>query len=104
MKKSKKGSTIFTAIASLLIFYLCNRVALVYENIPTGNFLEKTNEAIDMIIPAITAQPFVIGLTKAPLVSGAIGVVLIWLIYLYAIFGAKNYMFGVEHGSATCGA
>ena len=48
MKKSKKGSTIFTAIASLLIFYLCNRVALVYENIPTGNFLEKTNEAIDM--------------------------------------------------------
>lgn len=103
MKKSKKGSTIFTAIASLLIFYLCNRVALVYENIPTGNFLEKTNEAIDMIIPAITAQPFVIGLTKAPLVSGAIGVVLIWLIYLYAIFGAKNYMFGVEHGSATWG-
>ena len=103
MKKSKKGSTIFTAFASLLIFYLCNRVALVYENIPTGNFLEKTNEAIDMIIPAITAQPFVIGLTKAPLVSGAIGVVLIWLIYLYAIFGAKNYMFGVEHGSATWG-
>lgn len=103
MKKDRKALTIFTVIALLLVFYVCNRIALVYSGIETGNFLEKTNDAIDLIIPALTAQPFLIGTTKAALIAGAIGAALICLIYIYNVFGAKNYMPGVEHGSAAWG-
>lgn len=103
MKKDRKTITIFTIFISLFAFYLFNRVALVYSNIETGNSIEKINEAIDRILPALTAQPFLIGTTKTALFSGAIGAALIWLIYIYSVFGAKNYMPGVEHGSATWG-
>ena len=103
MKKNRKQKTIFTGIISLLFFYLCNRVALVFEGITNVNILEKANAAIDGIIPAITAQPFLLGTTKGSLLAGAIGAACVWLAYVYVAFGSKKYMPGVEHGSAEWG-
>jgi len=37
------------------------------------------------------------------MIAGLIGFCLMWLIFLYNIFGAKNYMHGKEHGSAAWG-
>ena len=99
----RKSLKIFTAIVSIGCFYLFNRITLIFQSIETGNLLEKTNEAIDSIIPAIITKPFLIGTSKETLVAGLIGTTLIWFIYLYSVFGAKNYMFGIEHGSATWG-
>lgn len=99
----RKSLKIFTAIVSIGCFYLFNRITLIFQSIETGNLLEKTNEAIDSIIPAIITKPFLIGTSKETLVAGLIGTTLIWFIYLYSVFGAKNYMFGIEHGSAAWG-
>ena len=99
----RKSLKIFTAIVSIGCFYLFNRITLIFQSIETGNLLKKTNEAIDSIIPAIITKPFLIGTSKETLVAGLIGTTLIWFIYLYSVFGAKNYMFGIEHGSAAWG-
>ena len=37
------------------------------------------------------------------MISGAIGAACVWLIFLYNVFGAKNFMRGSEHGSARWG-
>ena len=68
MKKSTKPVFIFSAIASLLVFYLTNRTALIFEGL-NGNIVENINAAIDAISPAIAAQPFMIGTTKTALIQ-----------------------------------
>lgn len=103
MKKSKKAAIIIAFIASFVIFYLCNRVALVFDGTENSNILEKVNAAIEGIIPALEAQPFLIGTTKPALLAGTVGAIFVWLIYLYNVFGAKKYMPGIEHGSAAWG-
>ena len=103
MKTNKKPLTIFTLIASILMFYLCNRIALVFAGIGGGNLLSHVNAAFDRIIPAITTQPFLLGTDKSALIAGFIGAGCVWLIYLYAVFGSKKYMPGIEHGSAAWG-
>ena len=100
--KSTKPALFFSVIASLLAFYIFNRIALVFEGL-SGNILEKANAAIDAIFPAIRAAPFKIGTSKACLIAGLIGFVIVWLIYLYNVFGTKNFMRGAEHGSARWG-
>lgn len=100
--KSTKPALVFSVIASLLVFYIFNRIALVFEGL-TGNILENANAAIEAIIPSITTQPFMIGVSKTSIIAGIIGAVLIWLIYLYNVFGAKTYMRGIEHGSSKWG-
>lgn len=102
MKKSTKPAFIFSLIASLLVFYLFNRIALVFEGL-SGNLVVNINAAIDGILPAIRASPFLIGTSKTCLVSGLIGAVIVWLIYIYNVFGAKNFMKGEEHGTARWG-
>ena len=102
MKKSTKPVFIFSAIASLLVFYLTNRTALIFEGL-NGNIVENINAAIDAISPAIVAQPFMIGTTKTALIAGIVGAAVVWLIFLYNVFGSKNFMRGEEHGSARWG-
>lgn len=102
MKKSTKPFAIFCLIASMLIFYLFNRAALVFEGLD-GNILEKLSAVIDGVIPAITQTPFALGTSRPCLIAGLAGAVIIWLIYLYNVFGAKKYMHGIEHGSAEWG-
>lgn len=55
MKHSTKPAFIFSLIASLLVFYLFNRIALVFEGL-SENLFENINTAIDGILPAIRAK------------------------------------------------
>ncbi len=102
MKHNTKPAFIFSLIASLLVFYLFNRIALVFEGL-SGNLFENINAAIDGILPAIRAEPFLLGTSKTCLFSGLIGAVIVWLIYIYNVFGSKNFMKGEEHGTARWG-
>ena len=102
MKKDIKPFLFFSIIASLLVGHLANRTALIFEGL-TGNLVENINAAIDAIIPALQNNPFMIGTSKKALISGAIGAACVWLIFLYNVFGAKNFMRGSEHGSARWG-
>jgi len=99
--KNEKPAIIFTTIISLIMFYIINRIVLVCEGL-TGNIFENINEAANKIVPAIIKQPF-IGMSQNALIAGMIGVIFIWLIYLYNLFEAKTHMKGIEHGSAKWG-
>lgn len=100
--KPQNGLLFFFTAVSLLTAYFFNRATVLYLGLK-GNILEKTSAAIDGFFPSITSKMFYIGSDKFSLVAGLIGFGLIWLIYLYNIFGAKNYMHGIEHGSAQWG-
>lgn len=102
MKKDIKPFLFFSIIASLLVGHLANRTALIFEGL-TGNLVENINAAIDAIIPALQNNPFMIGTSKTALISGAIGAACVWLIFLYNVFGAKNFMRGSEHGLLFAG-
>lgn len=106
MNQNKKPALIFTIIGSLIVFYLFNRTALVFNNLSsnnTVNVLENINQAIGQIIPAIKAEPLMISTSNNNILIGIIGASLIWFIYLYNVFGSKNYMRGKEHGTARWG-
>lgn len=100
--KNKNGLLFFSSAVSLLLFYFFNRATVLYQSLE-GDFMKRTNAAIDGFFPAITSKTFYIGLDKNSLIAGFIGFCLMWLIFLYNIFGAKNYMHGKEHGSAEWG-
>lgn len=106
MNRSKKPALIFTIIGSLIVFYIFNRAALVFKDLSsenTENILENVNQALGQIIPAIEAKPLMIGTSSSALLIGLLGATLIWFIYLYNVFGAKNFMRGQEHGTARWG-
>jgi len=96
--KSTKPVFIFSLIASILVFYVFNRIALVFEGL-SGNLFENINAAIDGILPAIRAEPFLIGTNKTCLIAGLIGATAVWLIFIYNVFGSKKFMKGEEHGT-----
>lgn len=100
--KSTKPVFIFSLIASILVFYVFNRIALVFEGL-SGNLFENINAAIDGILPAIKAKPFLIGTNKTCLIAGLIGATAVWLIFIYNVFGSKKFMKGEEHGTARWG-
>lgn len=102
MKKNTKPFLIFSAIASLILFVLFNRMAWLYMS-TAGNLLEKANAAVEGLLPSISARPFFISFAGEALVSGLIGAVIMWLIYIYNAFASKKYMLGREHGSAEWG-
>lgn len=97
-----KSLFILCLIGSLIVFYLCNRTAELFIQCD-GNLAEKINRSCNEIISVIRANPIHIGMDKASLSSGITGAILMWFIYLYNIFGAKNFMRGQEHGSARWG-
>lgn len=100
--KSTKPVFIFSLIASILVFYVFNRIALVFEGL-SGNLFKNINAAIDGILPAIRAEPFLIGTNKTCLIAGLIGATAVWLIFIYNVFGSKKFMKGEEHGTARWG-
>ena len=101
MKKSK-AAIIFILILSLAAFYILNRAATCYLNLE-GNPVEKVNATISLVFPQILDNPIMIGRTSPEIYAGLGGMAIIWLIYLYNITGKKNYMHGIEHGSARWG-
>ncbi len=100
--RDKKTPLIFTLIMSFIVFFIFNRTAIIYQGL-NGNALERIIVAMDLILPNIKDNPFFIGTNKDSLMSGLIGAIIVWLIYLYNAFGSKKYMHGIEHGSAEWG-
>ena len=98
----KKTELIFCGVISALAFYLFNRIAAVFL-LQTGNYFERINAALDTIVPAITSRVVYLDMSKEALTAGLIGVIAVWLIYLYNAFQPKKYMPGKEHGSAEWG-
>ena len=68
-----------------------------------GNVAERINESCEELFRFIKMNPIHVGMDKIPIVSGIVGAAIMWLIYLYNVFGAKNFMRGQEHGSARWG-
>ena len=99
----KKAQAFFLLILSGGVFYLANRIADAFARVP-GNMIEKMTGALDMILPAMQENPFFVSTDQKSLVAGTVGVIVIWLVVLYNSAGSKNYMQGVEHGSASWGS
>ena len=102
MSKSAKLSLCLYGLLSIVTFYAINRVTLIYSGL-SGNIFENMNAAIDSFLPAIKRKPLFISAGEREIIAGAIGVVTVWLVYLYNAFNAKNFMRGSEHGSARWG-
>lgn len=102
MKEQAKRLAVFSGIASAAAFYFLNRLHLCFEN-ATGNVLERTSTALNTLLPSIREKTFLISVNDGAILMGLCGVALVWLIYLYNVFGAKNYRRGEEHGSAHWG-
>lgn len=102
MNRSHKSAILFTAIASALVFYLFNRLALSCESV-AGDVLTKLDVGISLFLSALLSDPLQIGLTKISLISGCCGAALVWLTFCYQAVGSKNYRRGEEHGSAKWG-
>jgi len=99
----KKPQVMFLLLLSGGVFYLVNRIAYAFEDAP-GNLVEKLTGALDRILPALQENPFFVATNQTSLIAGAVGVVALWLAILYNSAGSKNYMQGVEHGSASWGS
>ena len=81
-KERSLTSVILTGLASLIAFYLLNRLIGVYQSL-NADFLRNTIDSIDLLIPAIKEKPFIIEKDQQSLIGGVIGFSIVWLIYLY---------------------
>lgn len=103
--KNNKGFLIFTLTLTLMVFYLFNISAGIYQGLKglDENFLFKTSLTIDKLPTEIKTNPFKIYLDRYSILFGIGGMIIIGLIYLYNTFGRNNYLVGTEHGSAKWG-
>lgn len=103
--KNNKGFLIFTLTLTLMVFYLFNISAGIYQGLKglDENFLFKTSLTIDKLPTEIKTNPFKIYLDRYSILFGIGGMIIIGLIYLYNTFGRNNYLVGMEHGSAKWG-
>ena len=100
--RSTKPLLIFAFIASLIMFFITNRIGALYD-LAEGNAIQKISVALEGVFLSISETPFLVGTNKTSLIAGGIGAALIWLIYVYNVFGAGKYMHGIEQGSAEWG-
>lgn len=98
----KRSHLALMIVLSALAFYIGNRGAFLYQLVP-GNLLVKLNATINQFIPAIRDDVFFLAKDQFSILIGIIGVIGVWLIYLYNVFTGKNYLHGKEHGSAQWG-
>ena len=103
--KNNKGFLIFTLTLTLMVFYLFNISAGIYQGLKglDENFLFKTSLTIDKLPTEIKTNPLKVYLDKYSILFGIVGMIIIGLIYLYNTFGRNNYLVGTEHGSAKWG-
>jgi len=103
MKKNDKALMFFLLIISFFMFFILNRIALIYER-TNGDILSRVKITIENILTDIADKPLMIGTSKTCIIAGLIGTALLWLIYFYNVAGRKKYMHGIEHGSAEWGS
>lgn len=101
-KKNIKAATFFAVVFSIIMFLVLNRIVMIFTGL-SGTFLEKLSGSISYLTLSFGQAPFLVDASKEGLFAGTVGFVSVWLVYLYTIFGGKNYMPGIEHGSAEWG-
>lgn len=99
----KKEKLIFTSIISVLAFYVMNRIAFLYQSLD-GDILTKINSSINILAKSMSEKIFFIDVAPKSILTGLIGFIGVFLIYLYNSFTRNNRMVGSEHGSAEWGS
>lgn len=90
--------TFLTTILSIVAFFIFNKAAETFQSLD-GNIVENFNYLIKHLLPSNLH----LALDRNSLIAGVVGLILVWLIYLYNFFGQKKYMPGIEYGSAEWG-
>ncbi|MDY6228817.1 MAG: type IV secretory system conjugative DNA transfer family protein [Clostridium sp.] len=98
----KKEKIIFTSIIAILTFYILNRISFLYQN-AIGNSIERIILSIDEFSNSILSNFFFIDTTPNSILTGLIGFIGVFLVFLYKAFERGNRMEGKEHGSAEWG-
>ena len=102
-KKNTASFIIFSAICSVLAAYVANRVAAIALSLP-GDVILNINTALQNVFTDIQDNPFYISKDQNALIVASVACFAVWLAVLYHLSGEGNYMPGIEHGSASCGA
>lgn len=89
-------------LLSLLACYFANRAAALAIAAP-GSWLDRLDAALGGLAPDLLARPFVFSRSPAALQAGLLAAAAVWLIWLYQLSAAGNYMPGREHGTARWG-
>ena len=98
---NRKG-IIFLAIISVVLFYLGDRSALLYQSLQ-GAWLERITDVMDQLAGDIAANPLLVSMSPPCLATGGLAVLAVWLCVLYNMGNGKNYRKGEEYGSAKWG-
>lgn len=98
---NRKG-IIFLAIISVVLFYLGDRSALLYQSLQ-GAWLERITDVMDQLAGDIAANPLLFSMSPPCLATGGLAVLAVWLCVLYNMGNGKNYRKGEEYGSAKWG-
>lgn len=101
MRKAKKTELIIVVLSSLLLFYVSNKFAELYNSI-SGDMITKFNLAVDEILGFIKSTPSIS--TDRDILIVSVGVFLIIpLFYLYQLTASKKRKTDKEHGTAQWG-
>ena len=98
----KKSNIVFLIIVGVLVFYVFNRLGDAYFCSIAPTALDKLNEVLENS-DVILSKPSLV-LYKNALLCGVGGVFCYFIAVVYFIFGRKNYLQGIEHGSAKWSA
>ena len=89
-------------LLSVLSFIVFNRFMYLYSSYDTSIY-EKILLTINDLISSLVEDPLSISFTSQNVLIGFVGIIIIWLLFVYNNFNRKRYMPGIEHGSATWG-
>lgn len=92
-----KKKLVFLIFVSIIAFYISNKASFVFLNNPINNSL------FDILLNEFKANTFNLYLSKNEITAGVIGVICIWLIFLYRLYDRNNFLEKKEHGSARWG-
>lgn len=97
----KKSNIIFLAVIALLVFYVADRCYEIYSLSAYTTMLDKLNDMAENY-NVMFSKPYIC-FEKNAMLCGFVSVFCYFLAVVYYIFGRKNYMQGIEHGSAKWG-
>ena len=103
MKKDWKMFFFFSLFLSLAAGYAAGRFFMCVSQIQSENVMQSMIKAMDIFLSELMRNPLHFSMEKNVLLTAFSAMALVWLIYLYNVFGRNNFMFGVEHGSAKWG-
>ena len=102
-KKDWKVFFFFSLFLSLAAGYTAGRFFMSVNQIQSENVMQSVMEAMDIFPSELMRNPLYFSMDKNVLLTAFSAVALVWLFYLYHVFGRNNFRFGEEHGSAKWG-